>query len=477
MTDYDKIIYAIKKIGSFLFARGLPATINFFALSFYAHTLVPIEYGEYSLSLLCASFLSTLIFSWLNMALLRLYEEYKQEHESFLYTIRQTFLFLSFGLILISIPFYFLIHRLLFFIVILTIGQSLFQLCLQLLVSEAKPAQYAILSVFNAAIAVCLSYFFLEYTQLGVLGIIISITIANIIVVSKLYMSQWVFKVKYPFNLKLLSRTFFYGYPLSLSLLIGIILYGLNRFMLDFFWGKQSVGLFSLPYDIANQSVTLIFMALQLYFYPLVLKILHTEGEACAEAQLKKNSKGFLILIIPCLLFFVFFSHQLAQLVSSAPYRQAFTQVLPLITVSAVIQGFKAYYYDLAFQLSHQTKTQLYINTITILFNFLLNLFFISKFNYMGACYASVLTALLAVLLSYVMGKKHFSMPAILFFGNIRIFLCGAVLCLLFFYMRNIANIYLLGFLLLFCVGGYFTLIAFFELKSNYFTLKNKEKE
>lgn len=456
----DKNIFdSLKNISTFCIARGLPAIINFFAITFYAHKLLPVEYGEYSLSLLWATFLATFIFSWLNMALLRFYEENKHQQEVFLYTIRQAFFILSFLFIILSLPLYFIIHRLLFFIIVLTIGQSFFQLCLQLVVSQVKPRSYAILSTLNSAVCLLCAYILLTYAHMGAIGVIISMAFANIVIVAKLYFDNWHFKQKYHFDLKLLIKSFLYGYPLSVSILIGIVLYGLNRVMLNFFCGKTSVGLFSLPYDIANQSVTLIFMSFQLYLYPLVLKILHADGEEMARQRLAENGRIFLVLIIPCLLILMFFPAQIAEVIARVQYRQAFTEILPIISVGAVLQGFKVFYYDLSFQISHKTLIQLYINGVIIGINFLLNLYFIPKFNYLGAAYVSVFTSLVGIILSYSFGKKYFHVPSLLSYKNLKFFAYAIVAGFSMYYIKNISNLFLMIGLTLITVLIYFFLI------------------
>src|SRR5690349_16875122 len=142
----------LRKIIAFFFARGMPAIINFFAMSFYAHHLLPAEYGNYSLSLVWSNFLSSLLFSWLNMSLLRFFEENKNSQEDFLYTLRNTFAILGSIFLVFCLSTYYFFHHIVIYIALLAIAQGFFQLCLQLLVSEVRPIKYAILSVLSASL-------------------------------------------------------------------------------------------------------------------------------------------------------------------------------------------------------------------------------------------------------------------------------------------------------------------------------------
>jgi O-antigen/teichoic acid export membrane protein len=85
---------------------------------------------------------------------------------------------------------------------------------------------------------------------------------------------------------------------------------------------------------------------------------------------------------------------------------------MPAIALAALIGALKAYYFDLVYQLGQRTIIQLWVVLIAAAVNILLNLWWIPLLGLAGAAYASLAGYLLALVLSWLWGRRILTLPA-----------------------------------------------------------------
>jgi O-antigen/teichoic acid export membrane protein len=92
-------------------------------------------------------------------------------------------------------------------------------------------------------------------------------------------------------------------------------------------------------------------------------------------------------------------------------FRAAAAQIMPLVAAGSFLAGLKAYHFDAAFQFVHRTIHQVWIVLAAALVNVLLNLVAIPRFGINGAAGASVCAYLVSILLTVLVGRRHFALP------------------------------------------------------------------
>jgi O-antigen/teichoic acid export membrane protein len=92
-------------------------------------------------------------------------------------------------------------------------------------------------------------------------------------------------------------------------------------------------------------------------------------------------------------------------------FQEVAGQLIPWIALSALLMGFKLFYFDLAFQLGLRTDLQIWAVAGAALLSIVLNLWWIPLLGIMGAVYATVAASALALIVSLMLGRRSFFMP------------------------------------------------------------------
>ncbi|WEK19726.1 MAG: polysaccharide biosynthesis C-terminal domain-containing protein [Candidatus Pedobacter colombiensis] len=109
------------------------------------------------------------------------------------------------------------------------------------------------------------------------------------------------------------------------------------------------------------------------------------------------------------------------------------------------------------YKLSDQTKFGLYISVVGAITTIVLNIVLVPKYGYMGSAWVSMLAYLVMMLISYVLGQKHYPIPYDLKRMLIYLF-ASVILVVLSFWVFN-RNIYIGNALLLTFLAG----VVYFE--------------
>ena len=102
-----------------------------------------------------------------------------------------------------------------------------------------------------------------------------------------------------------------------------------------------------------------------------------------------------------------------AQVVVAPEFTGTAAAVIPLITVAALLAGLKAYCVDIGFQLHGDTRLQAWVMLSAAGLNVLLNIVLIPRVGLMGAVWSTVAVYAVALLLSVMLVRRSFRLPAL----------------------------------------------------------------
>ncbi|ANC78613.1 hypothetical protein ABE65_018145 [Fictibacillus phosphorivorans] len=397
----------------YFLSRGLPGLVNFAAIALYTRLLSPSEYGKYALVLSAVGFASTGIFHWLRLGLLRFAPKYTEQENLFLSSISAAFLSLvGFSLLLFTGPFFYFARtdewQALWLIGLgLLLVQNLFDMATEYLRSKLSSLLYGIITLVKTVLSLGISFLLIKW-GLEASSILWGLIIGMIVPLVYL-LPRYLKKIRlHHIDWDLVKEVFRYGMPLVATLSMNYIIFSSDRFIIGYLLGTKSTGLYSVGYDLAKQILVLLMMIVNLAAYPLLIKALETEGVKAAQKQLDQNTILLFFIGLPATAGLILLSPDITSVFLGASFREAGGVIFSLICVAVFIQSIKTYYFDLAFELGKKTLFQIWPVLIAGVINIILNFLLIPPFGIKGSAYASIIAYIVAIIMSWSIGKKAF---------------------------------------------------------------------
>lgn len=440
----------IKHIFSYFISRGLTGIINFVAIALYTRMLTTADYGEYALIVATASFINAILFQWIRLVLLRFLSKYKKEKRehlllgtlfiSYIATLLLLILITSLVLFLNLTAFHFVMSILVF-----TISQSLFEIILEVLRSSLYSKIYGMLSILKSIISLVLALLIIK-VGLGSVAIIIGAVLGAFISLAVIFILMFkrqkekislLFRNGLSnFDYDLLKEFLVYGLPLTATLSMSFIIDQSDRLLLGWLVGKSEVGIYSVAYDLTQQTIIMLMMVINLAAYPLCVRALESEGIEAARKQVKSNVTALFLISAPATAGMVALADSISSTVLGKDFSSKSSSIVSIIAISAFLQGVKVYYLDHSFQLGKKTNLQFYPVLIGGIINIVLNLILIPLYTIKGAVYATLVSYIVASFLSWKIGKDIFPLP-FPFKDLSKIVICSLLMGIPLYFLNN----------------------------------------
>lgn len=397
-------------------ARGIPALIAFATIIVYTRLMSPEEFGQYILVVTGALLANAILYQWLNSSLLRFLPRHAEDKASLLNALLGAFVAISLvgaaaGLaaMLLTSPRW---SSLVLYAVVLTCVQAWYTLNLELTRASLQPVRYGLIATMRAAIALGLgTLLLLRFDAHGALaGLIVAYCLAG------LWASrgQWR-ELRLPaLNAALIKPILLYGLPLTISHTLNALVVHTDRFMLAALLDETATGFYAAGQALAQQSVGVLLLMVNLGAYPLIVHAQETKGPAAAGTKLRKNALLLLAVGLPVTAVLVCCAPEVAALLLGSEFRVNAAMLIPLVAVATLLNGLRAYYFDLAFYLGRRTGLHVFVTGTSAAVNLLANLVLIPMFGLAGAAYASIASYSLGLLLSMMFSRKAFRLPPML---------------------------------------------------------------
>ncbi|KKP96286.1 MAG: Heteropolysaccharide repeat unit export protein [Microgenomates group bacterium GW2011_GWC1_38_14] len=262
--------------------------------------------------------------------------------------------------------------------------------------AELKLTTITFLDVFNKFITVLLITIFilLKKDLFFILG---AVLFGNLITLtlSMIFLKE-ITNFKFDFessNAKILIKK---SIPLGLALLLGTIYFKADTIMLSLIKGSKDVGIYSLSYRIFENL--LIFWGFYIAsFYPVFSKYFN-QHEVGKYQKLIKSSV-FLAIFLGTLVFLVgiIIAPSVVRILAGVNFNESINPLRILLLSSAFFFINTILYYY--FFLTEKSKVLISGLFLSLLFNVLINLFFITKYSYVGASISTVLTEMFLLII------------------------------------------------------------------------------
>lgn len=398
----------LKDAGRYAVARGLPGVVNFLALSVYTRLLGREAFGRYALVLATVGLLYAIGYQWLSLGVLRLRSSRHGSPSALQRVAGRVFaglsLFSAIGLTAIL-----LWHRASWLLVagacLLMLAQAWLELNLVLATAGQRPDRYALLSGLRAVCGLALGSFLAaryRTAEAPVFGVALGSLTAGVWA----FASGWTAVGDREGSPEIQRQLLIYGMPLAVAAGLDYVVSTSDRLLVGGFLGAGTAGLYSAAYDLCQQSMWTLLMIINLAAYPAAVQTLERGEPGIQRAQFGRHITMLVAVGVPVAAALAVLAPSIGATIVGPQFSATASQLLPILGPALLIGGLKAFYFDLSFQLGKRTDLQAWSIGAAAATNLVLNLWWIPRFGYLGAGYATLVAYALGLVMSVVLGRR-----------------------------------------------------------------------
>ena len=410
----DTIIYGL--------ATVLPRLMNFILVPLHTGNLETTSYSDNTTFYVYAAFFNVLLTYGMETAFFRFFSKSEEKNKIFSTT------FIS--LIVTTITF--LVLVLLFNEQLanwLGINQTYFNLLVGVLILDTlvvapfaylratgRPIRFASIKIANILVYVALNYFFLwvipkfgiNFPGYNPSDLVQYIFIANLIasIITFLLLIPYFFKVKFQFSRTIFKQLLSYGWPIMVAGLAYVINENFDKWILPDLLGKEINGAYSGCYKIAV-FMTIFIQAFRLGAEPFFFN--HSK-EKNAKKTYALIMKYFVIVGSLMLVFIISYLDIFKSLIVKDESYWIAMDIVPIVLLANLCLGV---YFNLAiwYKLTDKTRYGMYLSIVGAVVTIAFNLIMIEKIGFIAAAWATLAAYGIMMILSYIIGQKHYPVP------------------------------------------------------------------
>ena len=206
-----------------------------------------------------------------------------------------------------------------------------------------------------------------------------------------------------------------YGFPITLSLILSLGLYTLDRFLIAHFMSEADVGAYQAGFSLASRVVDVLFIWFGAAGVPSMIHALETGGDKALKDEARQQILLIALLAFPAVVGIISLASPLTELLIGEDLRGKALAITPLITVGALLNGLNNGYFLLPFSLTKKTHLLILAMSAPAIANIALNLFLIPRMGLQGAALAYVLSFGVGIAASWLLGLRATALPVPIF--------------------------------------------------------------
>ncbi|GAB3024524.1 oligosaccharide flippase family protein [Spirosoma pulveris] len=425
-------------------AKFLPSLAGFITLTVCSYFLVPIEIGKFNIIYTGTLLVNSLLFQWLRVTLARYYYKFDGElQDTFINTIVFFVKVTLLVSLVISILIIILNPREIYFYTLGVIWLSVFSV-------------YDINLELHRTTLSSKKYLKIELTK-SMIQIILSVSLIAIFKNYYVLIASYIFSQIVPliFNKhdkivkrgSILSRDKIieilkFGFPLALMLSSSFINNTIDRVLIANYLNLEMAGLYSVGYDMFRQTVWIPFMIMNLANFPILIKLYEENKVKELETKLKENVDFMITMALVIMTLFFINSREIVSIFIGNIYRETAIEIMPYIVISTILYGISIFHFNYSFQFKSKTGKIAIIYLVGSIVKIFLNVIFLQEYGILVAAKTTLLTYMIILLLSILIGHKEYSLPKPNYMNFTIIALCSIIMIKIGGFV-NIDNIYL----------------------------------
>lgn len=208
---------------------------------------------------------------------------------------------------------------------------------------------------------------------------------------------------------KLTRELLIFGVPVLLAELSFLLLSYVDRYMIIYYLGEASLGVYSVGYTIANYVSDIINTAVAYAVVPIYVKVFTAEGRERTEEFLGKCTKYLLILMISICTGYLAVSRDLIVTLASMKYEAA-AKFSPIVLIGTCLLGLNSVFYA-GLYLQKRTGLIFGIMLTGVVVNIILNMFLLPTQGVMGAAVATLVACAIVIALTVYFAFRYINIP------------------------------------------------------------------
>jgi len=302
----------------------------------------------------------------------------------------------------------------------------------------------SIATVFGKAVSVgCMAYIiFIGFPEDNIMGFYWLIVAGNIgtlaMLLPTIYWAKKITKIEYKFDWNLWKDIMKRSLPYGIALILSTVYFRMNSILISLFRGQAEVGIYAVAMRMLEQLIVI-----PLYFMNSVLPILTKALKEKSDKYKKIISYSFDFLVslsFPMVVGGVLLAYPIIFIVSTPDYLSRISDgfygsdiAFQILIVALLFQFLNMLSNFILVALNKQAKL-LYINGGCVLFNIILNVIFIPRFGFRGACMTAVFSEAF-IFVASMSTSRHYLKFSINYWNVVKIafsaLVMGAVIYLL----------------------------------------------
>lgn len=392
----------LKSAAQYGLAKGLSGAVNLLAIALYTRIVAPSDYGCYSLIIVFSGIVNAFAFQWLRQTYVR-FSFIQETGDEAGKAVRLYTVLTSLIVALLIVSSVILGELMLFEVAVIVAAQALYEIKLEALRVSGRSGEYLWASLIKAVAGLALGFLFCFVFKLGCEGLVLALVVSfalPFIVLPQVRLATAPLR-----GIKDAEVVLSYGVPLIGSMVFSYTLAMSDRVIISLLMGKDAVGTYVPAYDFSSQTVGMAMMIINLVLYPLILKA-YAESRDKFDYFLGVNKLLLVAASGPIVMAQMVFSGLLSDWVFGSSYAQVAAMLLPVVALSACLDGARAYHFDLKFQAAGRTRLQLKILAAAAVLNAGLNFALIPWLGVLGAAIATLIAYAVALFLSAFRSAK-----------------------------------------------------------------------
>ncbi len=272
---------------------------------------------------------------------------------------------------------------------------------------EQKAKQFAVWGFVERYLGIGLSALLLFGLNMGLVGLTAGQLIASSLVVGIL---MWRLVINGNLNLRAISPAYFkealkYGMPMIPVETSRLVLELGDRYLIQFFMGAASVGLYSVGYNLTSYIRQFLSMPLNRAVAPVYLDMWEKKGPEETKKFLEVLLQYYLMVAIPIIFTMSYFSEDLIRILASEKYVEI-AGIIPMIIAPIILYGGNGIF-AAGLIIHKKTKIMMYAALSSAGLNVALNLILIPMLGLKGAAIANMSSYSVLILTLIYFSFKH----------------------------------------------------------------------
>lgn len=287
---------------------------------------------------------------------------------------------------------------LVFLVAAMVVSGALYMRLSNFLRAEQETKIYNLFAVLQRYAVLAFGLFFLYYFRDHLKGFFVGSIIGESLIVSVLiFLLIRQGKIRAGgFSSSFFKECLWFGLPFVGFELANFLLKIVDRYLIQYFLNLESVGIYSLAYNLCSYVNDALFFAVWYAVYPIYMELWQTQGRETTAKFLSNVSIYIFLISIPIIVGFSTLSRDVIMLLASEKYAAA-TQFLPYLLGGMVFWGFIPIY-GAGIYIYKKTKVLAGMTLIALILNIGLNLILIPRIQLQGAAIATLLSYIFLII-------------------------------------------------------------------------------